>query len=134
MTTTPAPQPPITDRLGAGTSCPPIGWIELGIALLAALVTYGVGIGVIWAMRDASFPAAGIVQYLVSGLASLVAVGTVALLRTRSLRPLGWQAVQPRWARRPCSAGCSPTRSAATAPGWQCSAAPRSSPSPTAST
>lgn len=97
MTTTPAPQSPITDRLGVGTSRPPIGWIEVGIALLAALVAYGVGIGVIWAMPDASSPAAGIVQYLVSGLAPLAAVGTVALLRTRSLRPLGWQAVRPRW-------------------------------------
>lgn len=89
--------PPITDRLGVGTTRPPIGWPELGVALAAALVAYGIGIAGILAMPDPASPAAGVVQYLVSGLAPLVAVLVVVALRTRSLRAVGWQRIRPRW-------------------------------------
>ncbi|MFI8528305.1 lysostaphin resistance A-like protein [Promicromonospora sukumoe] len=75
----------------------PVGWPEVGLAFLAALVTYGIGIAIIWSVPDGRSELAGIVQYLVSGLAPLGAFAVVLWLRVKDPRALGLRRVAGKW-------------------------------------
>jgi len=74
-----------------------IGWPELGVAALAAVVLYGLGIALIWSVPDTPVWLPGIVQYAVSGLAPLGAFAVVLWLRVHDVREFGVRRVSPRW-------------------------------------
>jgi membrane protease YdiL (CAAX protease family) len=74
-----------------------VGWPEVGLAFLAALVTYGSGIAIIWSVPDDQSELAGIVQYIVSGLAPLGAFAAVLWLRVKDSRALGLRPVAGKW-------------------------------------
>ena len=56
-----------------------IGWPEMGVAALAAVVLYGLGIALIWSVPDTPVWLPGLVQYAVSGLAPLGAFAACPL-------------------------------------------------------
>lgn len=60
-----------------------IGWPELGIAVLAGVVLYAVGILIIWSVPAGHPVLAGLVEYAVSGLAPIGAFAAAVLLRIR---------------------------------------------------
>jgi uncharacterized protein len=74
----------------------PVDTITLVVAVAAAAVSYAVGIGSLLAVRVE--PAvAGVAQYLVSGLAPMVAVAIVYVVRVRRPAAIGLRAVGGRW-------------------------------------
>jgi uncharacterized protein len=74
-----------------------VGWPEVGLAVLAAAILYGIGIAIIWAVPDDQSELAGIVQYTVSGLAPLGAFAAVLWLRVKDPRALGLRRVAGKW-------------------------------------
>jgi membrane protease YdiL (CAAX protease family) len=74
-----------------------VGWREVGLAFLVALVLYGIGVAAIWSVPDDRSELAGIVQYAVSGLAPLGAFAAVLWFRVRDPRALGLRRVAGRW-------------------------------------
>lgn len=74
-----------------------VGWPEVGLAFLAALVLYGIGIAIIWSVPDDQSELAGIVQYSVSGLAPLGAFAAVLWLRVLDPPALGLRRVAWKW-------------------------------------
>jgi uncharacterized protein len=76
------------------------GQVDLGalvVAAAAAALSYGVAITLLIALpRPGALT--GVTQYLVSGLAPLVAVGVVHAVRVRDLRAFGVRGVSWRWA------------------------------------
>ena len=66
------------------------------IALGAAVISYGVAVALLIAFRTDS-ATAGLAQYLVSGLAPIVAVGVAWAVRVRSFEAVGLRAVPRRW-------------------------------------
>lgn len=74
-----------------------LGWLDLGIAVLAAAVLYAIGIAIIWAVPDdAPTGVAGVVQYAVSGLAPLGAFAAV-FLRVRDPHAFGLRPIAGKW-------------------------------------
>lgn len=76
----------------------------LVVGAVAALVSYGVAITLL-VQLPAPGATAGVAQYLVSGLAPLVAVAVVHLVRVRDLGALGLRAPGWRWALGSVGAG-----------------------------
>lgn len=74
-----------------------IGWPEVGVAVLAAAVLYGLGIALILSVPDSPVWLPGLVQYAVSGLAPLGAFAAVLWLRVHDVRVFGVRRVAPRW-------------------------------------
>jgi uncharacterized protein len=74
----------------------PIDFATVAIAIGAALISYGVAITLLIVLRTDS-ATAGVSQYLVSGLAPLVAVAIVYVVRVRDLAALGFRKIAPRW-------------------------------------
>ncbi|WP_106816337.1 CPBP family intramembrane glutamic endopeptidase [Microbacterium timonense] len=74
----------------------PITGASVAIALAAAAVLYGIGIALLIAMPTDS-ATAGVAQYLVAGLAPLLAVAIVLFSRVHDLPALGIRSVAPRW-------------------------------------
>ncbi|GAA1621597.1 type II CAAX endopeptidase family protein [Nonomuraea maheshkhaliensis] len=85
-------QAAVTDRRDKG-----VGWPDVGLAFLAALILYGVGIAIIRSVPDDRSELAGIVQYGVSGLAPLGAFAAVLWLRVKDPRALGLRRVTGKW-------------------------------------
>ncbi|MGW3957993.1 CPBP family intramembrane glutamic endopeptidase [Streptomyces sp. NPDC004752] len=73
------------------------GWVELVVAVLAALVLYLIG-GVIGVRLPDDAPVSpGHVNFLISGLAPLGAFTLAAIVRIRDVRPFGLRGVSPGW-------------------------------------
>lgn len=74
----------------------PIDLTTVAITVGAAAISYGVAIALLTRIRVDS-ATAGVAQYLVSGLAPIIAVAIVHLVRVRSVRALGFRGVSWRW-------------------------------------
>lgn len=88
---------PADESLGGRAARRRVGWPDVGLAFLVALVLYGFGIAVILSVPDDRSELAGIVQYAVSGLAPLGAFAAVLWLRVRDPRALGLRRVPGKW-------------------------------------
>jgi uncharacterized protein len=66
------------------------------VAAAAAVISYGVAITLLLVVPTDG-AVAGVAQYLVSGLAPLVAVAIVYAVRVRGLDALGFRRIAPRW-------------------------------------
>ncbi|GAA3408235.1 CPBP family intramembrane glutamic endopeptidase [Streptosporangium vulgare] len=73
------------------------GWPELGVAVLAAAILYGVGATIAYLLPAGSPVSPGQANFLVSGLAPLGAFAVAVLIRIRDVRPFGMRRVHPGW-------------------------------------
>ncbi|WP_218038398.1 CPBP family intramembrane glutamic endopeptidase [Acrocarpospora pleiomorpha] len=73
------------------------GWPELGVAVLAAAILYGVGATIAYLLPAGSPVSPGQANFLVSGLAPLGAFAVAMLIRIRDVRPFGMRRVHPGW-------------------------------------
>ncbi|NEA19053.1 CPBP family intramembrane glutamic endopeptidase [Streptomyces halstedii] len=73
------------------------GWVELAVAVLAALVLYMIGSVLAARIPDDATVSPGQVNFLISGLAPLGAFTLAVLVRIRDVRPFGLRTVSPGW-------------------------------------
>jgi membrane protease YdiL (CAAX protease family) len=74
-----------------------LGWPDLGIAAIAAVVFYAIGIAAMLQVPAQQSALVGLAGYAVSGLAPLCAVAAVLLIRRHGLAAVGLRAVPFRW-------------------------------------
>lgn len=74
-----------------------LGWPDLGIAAIAAIVFYGIGISAMLQVPAEQTVIAGLAGYAVSGLAPICAVAAVLLIRRHGLKTVGLRRVPFRW-------------------------------------
>ncbi|MET8049949.1 MULTISPECIES: CPBP family intramembrane glutamic endopeptidase [unclassified Streptosporangium] len=73
------------------------GWIELVVALVAAVVLYAGGLTLLVAFPAPTPALEGVVQLAFSGVAPLAVFAIVVLVRIRDVRPFGLRSVEPKW-------------------------------------
>ncbi|MER7279059.1 type II CAAX endopeptidase family protein [Dactylosporangium sp. NPDC000244] len=73
------------------------GWLELGVALIAAVVVYAGGLVLLVAFPAGTPALEGIAQLAFSGLAPLAVFAIVVAVRIRGLRAFGVRRVDPKW-------------------------------------
>jgi uncharacterized protein len=73
------------------------GWLELGVALGAAVVLYGVGLTLVVVFPAGTPALEGVTQLAVSALAPLGAFAAAVLVRIRDVRPFGVRRVAGKW-------------------------------------
>lgn len=74
-----------------------VGWPEVGVGVLGALIGYAIGIPLIWAVPEGQLELQGITAYLVSGIAPLLGFAAAVLLRIRGLAAFGVRRTSWKW-------------------------------------
>ncbi|QUX28073.1 CPBP family intramembrane metalloprotease [Nocardiopsis akebiae] len=76
---------------------PRVGWPEIVVGTVVALVLYAVGILLFLQIPAESTELGGLAQYAISGLAPLGGFAAAVLVRVRGLGPFGLRRVSAKW-------------------------------------
>lgn len=88
---------PGTPASGGGSAAGRLGWPDLGIAAIAAVVLYGVGIAVLLQVPTEQTVISGLAGYAVSGLAPMGVVAVILIIRRQGPAAVGLRRLPARW-------------------------------------